>query len=746
MAQQFAYFPLGGGLDLITPAIAKKPGCAISALNYEPALTGYRRVEGYERFDGRQSPTDAPYWQLSFTNASLPFAGGLTVVGAESGATGLVLDDAVLTSGTYESEDGSGYMGLASVSGTFVDGEVLQLPGSSLSLEDGSDLLMEDSTILDFEAVSLSGVILSLEDGSDLDMEDGSTPLDLEIFFSGALAFGTAELLTAPDDPTATTWQRLATELARAAILQIPGSGPVRGVWNFRDTVYGFRDSLSGGGAMWKATSTGWVSVPLGFTLDFTSGGTYVPQEGDVITGATSAQTATVQRIVTTSGSWSAGTAAGYLVLASASGAFVAENLNVGANINVATIAGDKVAITLPAGGRYEFVNHNFYGASQLQRMYGCNGIGRAFEFDGAVFTPIHSGMTVDTPFMIAEHKEHLWLFFPGGAFQNSSIGAPLDWSAVTGAALYGMGDEITGVISDNAGVMSVLAANKVANLYGSSAADFQLITLNKQAGALAHSAQLINKPIYMDSIGVRSLSATQAFGDFNIGTLSDRVQPLLQDYRKTRVVPVAAFTVRKKNHYRVIFSNNQGLAFDMGKKQPEVLPFDWGKAVTCIGSFETSSGERVFFGSDDGFVYEAEKGYSFDGNAIDHALRLPFNHEGAPQTNKRWHKITMECQAIPTATISVSADFDYGDPFEAGVTPADVAAQVFTVTGGGGIWDTSNWNQFFWSSATEGLMEAYLDGVGRNMSLLIAGSTSDEPPHLLQGLTLFFSERGLQR
>jgi hypothetical protein len=175
-------------------------------------------------------------------------------------------------------------------------------------------------------------------------------------------------------------------------------------------------------------------------------------------------------------------------------------------------------------------------------------------------------------------------------------------------------------------------------------------------------------------------------------------------------------------------------------------MPFNWGKTVTCIGSFEMMTGERVFFGSDDGFVYEAEKGYSFDGETIPYSLRLPFNHEGAPQTLKRWHKVTVECQAIPQATISVAADFDYGDPFEAGATPQDVAAQVFTVTGGGGIWDISNWNQFFWSGATEGLMEAHLDGVGRNMSLLIAGSTSDEPPHLLQGLTLFFTVRGLQR
>lgn len=706
MAQDFAYFPLGGGLDLITPAIAQKPGSAIGALNYEAAANGYRRVDGYERFDGHVSPTDAPYYELDFTTGSAAFALGDTITGATSGATGKALSAGVVTSGTFGTSDAAGYVGLGAVTGTFLNGENLQVGG-----------------------------------------------------VTRAHASGTQQLLVAPDDATARAWQGKATANARALIAKLPGEGSTLGVWAFRNVVYGFRNNVgSTAAAMWKATAAGWVSVAMGYTIEFTSGGTYVIAEGDTITGATSAKTAVVGRIVTTSGSWSAGTAAGYLVVASASGAFTpGENVNVGANLNVATLTADKVAITLQAGGRYEFINHNFYGASQLQRMYGVSGVGRAFEFDGTTFTPIRSGMAVDTPIRIAEHKEHLFLFFPGGAFQNSSIGVPLDWSAVTGAAAYGMGDEITDVLPNNAGVLTILAANKIASLYGTSALDFQLVTLSDESGALPWTADKVGQPIYMDARGLRTLAASQAYGDFQIGTLTQKVKPLLQDYARTDIAPVASVRVRAKDTYRLFFSNGQGLSVYLGKQTPgtaispgslapEIMPFDWGKNVTCIGSFEMTTGERVFFGADDGFVYEAEKGYSFDGAAIAFSLRLPFIHQRMPQTLKRWHKVTMECQAIPSATISVGADFDYGSPFEAGAAPQDVAAQVFNVTGGGGIWDISNWNQFFWSGATEGLMEAHLDGVGRNMSLLISGSTSDEPPHLLQGLTLFFTVRGLQR
>jgi len=75
-------------------------------------------------------------------------------------------------------------------------------------------------------------------------------------------------------------------------------------------------------------------------TLIFTSGGTYEIKRGDTVTGNTSTQTMVVNFVRVTSGSWAGGDAAGSL-LGTPSGAFQSENLNVGANLNVATIAAD---------------------------------------------------------------------------------------------------------------------------------------------------------------------------------------------------------------------------------------------------------------------------------------------------------------------------------------------------------------------------------------------------------------------
>jgi len=78
----------------------------------------------------------------------------------------------------------------------------------------------------------------------------------------------------------------------------------------------------------------------LDWDMPFTSGGTYQVKVGDIITGAVSGETATIGGVRLTSGSWAAGDAAGTFVIGDLTGDIGAENLNVGAETNVATTTG----------------------------------------------------------------------------------------------------------------------------------------------------------------------------------------------------------------------------------------------------------------------------------------------------------------------------------------------------------------------------------------------------------------------
>ena len=82
-----------GGIDLITQAIALKPGYLIASQNYESEMRGYRRCQGYERFDGMPAPSEAVYSTLDFDSASQAITAGETVTGSLSGAEAVVLAD-----------------------------------------------------------------------------------------------------------------------------------------------------------------------------------------------------------------------------------------------------------------------------------------------------------------------------------------------------------------------------------------------------------------------------------------------------------------------------------------------------------------------------------------------------------------------------------------------------------------------------------------------------------------------------
>lgn len=66
---QGAAFP--GGLDLTTPSLRLHSGALRDVLNFEVAqFGGYSRVEGYERYDGRFSPSLASYTIVQITPTS----------------------------------------------------------------------------------------------------------------------------------------------------------------------------------------------------------------------------------------------------------------------------------------------------------------------------------------------------------------------------------------------------------------------------------------------------------------------------------------------------------------------------------------------------------------------------------------------------------------------------------------------------------------------------------------------------
>lgn len=558
----------------------------------------------------------------------------------------------------------------------------------------------------------------------------------------------------------------------RAAIAAVPGTGPVRGVWTFAGDVYAFRDQ-SGGGGMFKASSGGWTAQTFGYLLEFEDGDTEFVA-GETVTGAPSTATGMIDRVVLREGAWD-GTASGFLIVSGTTGTFGIDTLT--STSGSATSTGAAAPVTFAAGGRYDFVNHNFYGATDRARMYFVSGADTAFEWSGSVLTPILTGVSTgeaagaifiteddadrivvdtnglgtadpvilaeqfDAPSYIAQFKNHLFLGFSSGALLNSSIGEPLEYSTTAGAGEVAFGQPISGLLSAASTALVVFAQNRIDYITGSDTTSFLLEPISNASGAQPYTAQMMDAPMFLDDGGIRSMPTTSAFGDWRIASTTQAVEALMRQKRDTGVQPVASMTVKGKDQYKLFWNDGSGVTVFIGRKHPETLPFKLPIQVycACSGEVDAGLGDRLFVGCEDGFVYELNRGTSFNGANIDSYIRLPFSAAKSPMQETRWMKATFELDTPDDITLGVAFHTDYGRGLGGDLTNVDVDA-------GSAIISTELYSSVDWTPAVEGRLEYHLSGIGPNISATLVHSSATARQHTISSQTYNFSRRKLKR
>lgn len=673
------FVPFKGGFDTEVKSWNAAPGRLRESQNYEIAINnqGYVDIQGYEIFDGQPSPSDALYSILDVTITG-EFSVNDTITQLVSGATAVVLK--VVTTETPN------YLVIARITGTFDATNDLQV---SASTEGTASSLAK-----------LSGA--------------STTRLNAE-------------------------FKNLAADEFRQDLAAVPGAGSVLGIYMLDDVWYAFRNNVGETEAeLFKSSSSGWTAVPLGREMSFTSGGTYVIAEGDTITGATSAATAVITRIALESGSFAGGDAAGRLIFASQTGTFVAENLDVGGNLNVATIAADGTAIVLLPDGRFEMVRENF-GSQSVQRIYGADGVNRGFEFDGTVFVPIDTGNTPDTPKHVIVHKQHLFYSFDGSA-QHSGIGTPYIFSPIFGAAELATGDTITGFMTEpgveTSATLGIYNRNVVHMLYGTSSADWNLVRFRQELGAFDYTIQQFGQTMYLDDRGLTKLRTVLDYGNFQQATVSRHIQSFINS---KRIIANASCIARDKNQYRLFFTDKTGLYVTTeGTKIVGLMPIVFSESVEVIASLEENNGtEVIMFGSTDGKVYQLDKGTSFDGDNIDAFFKTHYTFSKSIRVNKKYLDLTMEATGTGFGEFSITTELGYNS-VDIPQPSSETTELGFTAT----LWDDFVWDQFIWDGVGLGPTSVKIEGSAENISIIVRKDSDFSEPISLTGAMLRFSFR----
>lgn len=684
------YFGMQGGLNVQDPPILIPPGQLLGCFNFEPSVQGgYRRVDGYERFDGHTSPSDAPYVTINFTTAFTPTVGS-TLTESGSGATGVV---------------------------AYVD-----------------------ATNKNVVFVSVSGTFLG----------NGST------FSGGGTSNGAPYNNNAQTAALAQAYYYQKWLYFQALIGAVGGascSGPVRGVWAYKSTVYAFRDNAAGtAGTMWKATPLGWQQVNLGYQVKFNAGiyadGAMDPiPEGTVLIGAISGATFTVKRVVTQTGTWGLD-AAGYIITNTITGTPSAnEALQVG-GVTYATYL-SNAAQALPAGGLYKFRNFNFNAVQNPTtgfRMYGINGVGQGFEYDDSgVFTFISTGMTTDVPTNLEIHASYLFYSFAGGSLQNSGYQNPLNWNPVFGADSRQVGEDVTFLREDVSQTLVIGTRRQLWMLTGLQVEQFQVKVYSSNTGALELTDENPGQMIVGEDRGITTVAAAAQYGNFEATSLTDKILNLILPQFQNDTV-AGAIVTRKKNMYRLIFQSGSvySLAVNAQGQFSGWLTGSWSHQPTCVScGFTQQTGqpqvERAFFGDASGYVREIDKGYSFDGQSVAFFLKTNYWHVKSPSQFKRFRYLQLDMRPEGPASVLIGSDCDYG-------TVSGMTSPNYSLNAGGGFWDIAKWDEFIWDAPTYTGIQMKLELEGYNISTVISGDAVNDCPFTVTGGIYQYSPRIINR
>lgn len=526
---------------------------------------------------------------------------------------------------------------------------------------------------------------------------------------------------------------KAASDLYQADIAKVPGSGQIRGIAVLNDHVYAWRDNnLATAMVIWKATAAGWTAVPLYYELAFTAGTAAYTEGGNVVQGGVSA---VVKRVVLESGNWSTNDAAGRLIIEAPTGGNFAAAAIAGGG--AATASGIQTQITLLAGGRVRWRAHNFTAAIQTQRLYGCDGVNREFEFGDDILVPLNTGMGAIRAVAVECHKNYVFFAYRGSV-QHSAVGFPYQWSALMGAGELGVGDQITCLQSVggsvSAAALFIACRNSLHVLYGDSTQNWNLQPLSHVSGAQADTVADIGGVVALDSPGVVRYPYTRDFGNFAWDTMSMSIQPIARG----RNSPCAVYAP-KAFKYRVFFDDGSCISgLPIGVKSFWWSIIDYGVKVVIAEQAEINGEPRVFYGGLDGWVYEADVGRSFAGRPIVSFLKLHPLSQRMPMIEKAYRQTQIEVTAKSATVLQTAAEF-YDD--------AGPSVQIdLSQPGLGMVWGMTSWGESYWGTGDKARKIVPTEGIGNSIEVIVGSNADNELPHSVYAVAPLYTPRKISR
>jgi hypothetical protein len=444
----------------------------------------------------------------------------------------------------------------------------------------------------------------------------------------------------------------------KAAIVFSNNDGILCGIAAWEDTVIACRNSFvySGTGTTWSKInipSYGSVKVDgaaqTGTTLDVKDL-IEVPQPGDTFTIA--------------------GVELVYTVLATPSVTNGDATLSIYPTLS--SSPADSATITFLTAARAVSKNrYSKYRIANTEKVVAVNNVDYPFIWDGTTFKVLTKApVDVKGAQHVCFFKNQLF-FAKGDLLVFTSPYTDSDFNPANGAGNIAVGSRITGltVFRDQ---LIIFCENKIEKLSGNTLADFVKQPITEKIGCVDTDTiqEVAGDIIFLGPDGLRLLSSTDVYGDFDIGVISKVIQSELTDLISNST-SFSSVVIKKKSQYRLFGYNaaisNESSVGVLGTQfvGESGATFNWAdtrgiKAFSSDSNYKNKE-ETVIFSNQDGYVYQMEKGYDFDGSNIKATFATPFVLINDPRIRKTFYKLFLytDPEGQINVLVNLRLDFD---------------------------------------------------------------------------------------
>jgi hypothetical protein len=339
-----------------------------------------------------------------------------------------------------------------------------------------------------------------------------------------------------------------------------------------------------------------------------------------------------------------------------------------------------------------------------------------------------------DKPINLIAHNFYLWLVYPGGSLQASTLGDPLDWT--TAPLEFGLGQHITNLVVGLESSLIITLERGITILTGTIEDTFDLGVFSDEASAYTYTAErLLGTVFMMGDQGITSLEGVQNYGNYAANSVSQRYKKTL--YRNKQNITMA-LSSRELNQYRLYFDNGVGIYVSFEGKELKgatFVLFD-DPVITACSGVDTVGNEKIVFSSTntDGYVFRMDSGKSFNGNYMTHWLQTPYHHYKYLRSNKSFKRATFEIFGENDQTIYVRLNFNYNEP---DVPLTNIFETALSTRAGTAVWGETLWGTMVYGSAgsVTDRVPLYVNGVGTSMSYKVLVRDKYRDQHIIQNI-----------